>query len=113
MRQIIVILTCAIVGCGDDSPTGPGEELVGTWVGVSTIFANTLWTFRADGTFTLSLEFVYAYLRGHMGDCRWQVDLVADIAGLFTQDTLEFTVMGDRLTIVQYGTVEIYERRSA
>jgi hypothetical protein len=54
----------------------------------------------------------------HIFEGTWEIVdgkliLVADIAGLFTQDTLEFTVMGDRLTIVQYGTVEIYERRSA
>ena len=123
MRQILsLILTCAIVGCGDDdSPTGPGEELVGTWVGVSTTadfdeIASVLWTFRPDGASTYSVEFegetvsfeeTWAVVDG-------KLVTVTIVGGESRQSVYEFTVRGDRLTLIniETETVEVYERRS-
>jgi hypothetical protein len=59
MRPTVLLLAavlCLSCGDSDDSPTGPGEELVGTWVWVSTtddpedLFSGVSITLRADGT---------------------------------------------------------------
>ena len=64
-----VLAALLFIGCGDDdSPTAsnPGDELVGTWVGVSSTefeseaeeeaFRNTTVVVRRDGTMSLSRE---------------------------------------------------------
>ncbi len=65
MRWLLPLcLFAAIIGCGDDTPTGPGNELVGTWVGVSSsdpdvseeFMQATTMVIRADGTYTISVE---------------------------------------------------------
>ena len=57
------LLLLAMTSCSDDdSPTAPGADLVGTWIGVSTTDNATpgieggMWVVRADGTFTQSFE---------------------------------------------------------
>ena len=60
-----VLVALLFIGCGDDdSPTAPGDELVGTWVGVSgtefeseaeeEAFRNATWVLRRDGTWSTS-----------------------------------------------------------
>ena len=119
MRQLLAVVACAFVfGCSDDnSPTGPGEDLVGTWAGVSTTdpdpddaFASLLITFRADGTLTISYKIESISISS---EGTWEIvggKLILGVTTIFS--TVEFTVRGDRLTIIdEDGTVEIYERR--
>ena len=120
MRQLLAVVACAFVfGCSDDnSPTGPGEDLVGTWAGVSTTdtddavvaaFASLLITFRADGTLTISIKIESISISS---EGTWEIVGGKLILGVTTISTVEFTVRGDRLTIIdEDGTVEIYERR--
>ena len=122
MRPTVLLLAAVLcLSCGD-SPTGPGEELVGTWVGVSTtddpedLFAGLSITLRADGTTALSLvvEGITISFEGTWEIVGGKLLLVVTIGGESTQSTYEFTIRGDRLTLVdeQDGVVEIYERQS-
>ena len=62
-----VLVALLFIGCGDDnSPTAPGDELVGTWVFVSgtgfeseadeEALRNATWVVRRDGTWSTSFE---------------------------------------------------------
>ena len=80
-----VLIALLFIGCGDDdSPTAPGDELVGTWVFVSgTGFESEAegeafaWVVRRDGTFSLFLGVdvgAFHCDRGSVGNCWGQAD---------------------------------------
>ena len=116
MRSTISLLTALIcLSCGgdsDDNPMGPGEELVGTWNGVSTtasmdadLFRSQSIVFRADGTAT---ESVVAFGRTVSHEATWDIVGGKLLMGPFT---IKFTLNGNRLTLVhELGPVSVYER---
>ena len=124
MRPMLsAVLLATLVGCGDDdSPTAPGDELVGTWISVSTTdadqsdFSGVLMTIRADGTLTQSftVEGITVTVEGTWEIVGGKLISVFTGGGETEQFTESYTLRGDRLTLVddEDGTVEIWERRS-
>ena len=114
-----VLIALLFIGCGDDdSPTAPGDELVGTWVFVSgTGFESEAegeafaWVVRRDGTFSLFL--------GVDGGLSIVIGGVWEIVGgklITTWETLSasesYTIRGNRLTLVddEDDAVSVWER---
>ena len=124
MRPMLsAVILATLVGCGDDdSPTAPGDELVGTWISVSTTdadqsdFSGVLMTIRADGTLTQSftVEGITVTVEGTWEIVGGKLISVFTGGGETEQFTESYTLRGDRLTLVddEDGTVEIWERRS-
>ena len=115
---IAIISSVFLLSCGD-SPTAPGDDLVGTWVMVKSADRNlveAVMVFRADGTFRVSME-VEGF--GSMEETGlWEI--VADKIALTFNGFLAgnrnmsqgYTLRGDRLTFLyEDGSVEVWERR--
>ena len=122
-----VLAVLLFIGCGDDdSPTAsnPGDELVGTWVGVSSTefeseageeaFRKATVVVRRDGTMSLSLE--VAGLSIAIEE-EWEIVggkliVISTVAGETETTSDSYTIRGNRLTLVddESGTVEIWEK---
>ena len=114
-----------IGGCGDDdSPTAsnPGDELVGTWVGVSSTefeeeaFRNATVVVRRDGTMSLSLEVeegLSIAIEGEWEIVGGKLIVISTVAGETETTSESYTIRGNRLTLVddESGTVEVWERQ--
>ena len=118
-----------IGGCGDDdSPTAsnPGDELVGTWVGVSSTefeseaeeeaFRNATVVVRRDGTTSLSLEVeegLSIAIEGEWEIVGGKLIVISTVAGETETTSESYTIRGNRLTLVddESGTVEVWERQ--
>ena len=121
-----VLVALLFIGCGDgDSPTAPGDELVGTWVGVSgtefeseaeeEAFRNATLVVRRDGTYSISLEVEGFSIATEGG---WDIvggKLITTwtIAGETESDSESYAIRGNRLTLVddEDDTVEVWERQ--
>jgi len=118
---LFVLLT--VLGCSDDdkSPTSPGDDLVGTWIGISTTdpdsedFAGTMMVLEGNGKFTVSQNFEGI---GISVSGTWEIVGGKFVAVLTIGDESEsiseaYTLRGNRLTFVddEDGVVEIWERQ--
>jgi len=123
MNKLIVILFALVVsGCSDDdSPTAPGNDLIGSWEFVSSTnpeeeeFESSILEFRENGTATLTIEIqgVSISVPGTWEVVAGKLILLFEVGAGRTQSSSEFTVRNDRLTVVldSDGTVETWERR--
>ena len=123
-RWLSFVLTgFLLVGClgasGCDSPTAPGEELVGTWILISTTETDApigiRMVLRKDGTFkqSLSVEGITLSVTGTWEIVGDKLITVFDPVGGEVQSfSEEYTVRDGRLTLVddKDGSVEIWER---
>ena len=115
----VAILSSVFLLACDDSPTAPGDELVGTWILVSATDSEgvgAVWVLRADGTFRQSIEVegIEIAVTGSwelVGDKL--VTVFDEIVGEVRTFSEGYTLRGDRLTLVDDadGSVEIWERR--
>ena len=123
-----VLAALLFIGCGDDdSPTAsnPGDELVGTWVGVSSTeseseadeeaFRAATVVVRRDGTMSLSLEvegFSIA-IEGVWEIVEGKLIVILTVAGETVTTSESYTIRGNRLTLVddENDTVEVWERQ--
>ena len=118
-----VLAALLFIGCGDDdSPTAPGDELVGTWVGVSSTdeaeeeaFRNATLVVRRDGTMSLSVEVagLSIAIEGVWEIVEGKLISIVSFAGETETISESYTIRGNRLTLVddESGTVEIWERQ--
>lgn len=115
---IAILSSIFLLSC-DNSPTAPGDELVGTWVLVSATGSDavgTVWVLRADGTFRQSIEVegIEIAVTGSWELVNDKLVTVFDAIGGEVRTASEgYTLRGDRLTLVDDddGSVEIWERR--
>ena len=116
---IAIISSVFLLSC-DDSPTAPGDDLVGTWVMVKAAYGNTgvgaILVLRADRTFSLSAEvegFGSIEETGSWEIVAGEIVLVFTINGLPMRSQQQgYTLRGDRLTVLnEDGSVEVWERR--
>ena len=123
-----VLAALLFIGCGDDdSPTAsnPGDELVGTWVGVSSTgfeseaeeeaFRTATLVVRRDGTFSLSLEVegLSIAIEGGWDIVGGKLITIWTLAGETETISESYTIRGNRLTLVddENDTVEVWERQ--
>ena len=123
-----VLVVLLFIGCGDDdSPTAsnPGDELVGTWVGVSSTeleseaeeeaFRNTTLVVRRDGTWSQSTEVegVSIAIEGVWEIVGGKLIVILTVAGETVTASGSYTIRGNRLTVVddENDTVEVWERQ--
>ena len=117
--QTLALLSFVLLLACDDSPTGPGDELVGTWVLVSATGSEgigSILVLRANGTFRLSFEVegIEISLTGSWEIVGDKLIAVFDpVGGEVRTTSEEYTLRGNRLTLVDNisGSVEIWERR--
>ena len=130
---IAIVSSVFFLSCGD-TPTAPGDDLVGTWVLVSEADPNVVggaMSFRADGTFRMSLEvkvssgsiepfeftgswtIVGGQLLAVIDEAQYQGNRQEYIVQVDRQvDRQDYTIQGDRLTIFyKDGSVGIWKRR--
>ena len=113
LLSFVFLLAC------DDSPTGPGDDLVGTWVLVSATDSenvDVVWVLRADGIFRQSIEVegIEIAVTGSWEIVGDKLVTVFDaVGGEVRTASEEYTLRGNRLTLVDDidGSVEIWERR--
>ena len=127
MNQLFGILMMgllvSVVGCGRDSPTGPGSDLVGTWIVISDSSDTfDLSLFDAKIKFSESGSFVGTIKSkdGSVGieiEGTWSVVgdnlvLTTTIDGETDVNKGQYSINGRQLTIVydNGGTVEVYRR---
>ena len=123
-----VLAALLFIGCGDDdSPTAsnPGDELVGTWVGVSSTeseseadeeaFRTATLVVRRDGTMSLSLTFegLSIAIEGVWEIVEGKLIVIWTVAGETETTSSSYTIMGNRLTVVhdEDDTVDVWERQ--
>ena len=123
-----VLAVLLFIGCGDDdSPTAsnPGDELVGTWVGVSSTefeseaeeeaFRNATVVVRRDGTMSLSFEVagLSIAIEGEWEIVGGKLIVISTVAGETETTSESYTIRDNRLTLVddESGTVEVWERQ--
>ena len=125
MKRLALLLALAsLVACSDDdSPTAaPGDDLVGTWRGVSStdpdfdadLAQSIVVVYRSDGTLTVTVNILGLNVSV---DGTWEIVgdkliTVGTLAGMGGSES--YTVRGDRLTLVddETGYVEGWERQS-
>ena len=123
-----VLAALLFIGCGDDdSPTAsnPDDELVGTWVGVSSTeseseadeeaFRAATVVVRRDGTMSLSLTFegISIAIEGVWEIVEGKLIVILTVAGETVTTSESYTIRGNRLTLVddENDTVEVWERQ--
>jgi len=125
MKRIVLLLALAsVVACSDDdSPTAPGDDLIGTWRGVSTTDpesseeiqrASTL-VIRDDGTYRVSVDVVGVSIsiEGTWEIVGVKLIIVASAGGVTESTSNEYTIRGNRMTLVDdNGSVEVWERQT-
>ena len=127
MKRLALLLALAsLVACSDDdSPTAaPGDDLVGTWRGVSStdpevdtdLAQSIVVVYRSDGTLAVTVNILGLNVSV---DGTWEIVgdkliTVATLAGESLGGSESYTVRGDRLTLVddETGYVEVWERQS-
>jgi uncharacterized protein (TIGR03066 family) len=126
MKQVLGILmmglVVSVVGCGGDSPTGPGSDLVGTWINISdsadsfdlslvdammefSESGSLVATIRSkDGSLEINIEGTWSIV----GD---NLVLTNKIDGETEVSKGQYSINGRQMTIVyDNGTVEVYRR---
>ena len=121
MKRLALLLALAsLVACSDDdSPTAaPGDDLVGTWRGVSStdpevdtdLAQSIVVVYRSDGTLTVTVNILGLNVSV---DGTWEIFgdkliTVATLAGESSGGSDSYTVRGDRITLVDDPTGYVY-----